>query len=241
MGRLLKLEFRKNIKSIFLYIGFLGIFAYLITGLLGEMYTNMSGKEALFVIGSCVFTAHLILQSAYTYLVVRDFEAGTIKEYMFVGYSRTEIFSVKYLTLLIESSIALILSSGGIFLWKTLQNGYGAQWNGKEAIFIIKLVVGSIVASAFLSMLSMLCVVIVNNALAVGLAFLLPGILDTVASIAIVKLEAPLWLSVRYLVNCFYSSELKVKDYGIALAAMLIAGVVVGALGMLLFKKKEYR
>lgn len=50
-----------------------------------------------------------------------------------------------------------------------------------------------------------------------------------------------MWLSVRYLVNCFYSSELKVKDYGIALAAMLIAGVVVGALGMLLFKKKEYR
>lgn len=241
MGKILLLEFRKNVKSLFLYCGVIAAAAYQVIGLIGEMYTELQGKQALFVIGANVFTTHLLLQAVFAFLVVKDFEAGTVKEYIFVGYSRFEIFIAKYLSLFIESSIALLLSTGGVFVWKTVQNGYGTELTGEEVLFFIKIIVGSILACAFFSFFSMLCVVMVNNALAVGLIFLVPGFLDMFGSLAVSKFEAPEWLSIRYLTNCFYNSMLEGKDGGIALIVTLLVGFTVGYISLWIFQKKEYR
>lgn len=241
MRKILLLEFRKNVKSLFLYCSVIAAAVYQVIGLIGEMYTKLSGKQALLVIGANIFTTHLLLQAVLVFLLVKDFEAGIVKEYIYAGYSRFEIFIAKYLFLFIASSIALLLSTGGVFVWKTVQNGYGTELTGGEVLFLIKIITGSIIACAFFSIFSMFCVIMVNNALAVGLTFLIQGVGDIFASIVISNLKAPEWFSIRYLTKCFYNSMLEGKDYGKVLIVTLLAGFIVGYISLWIFRKKEYR
>lgn len=241
MGKILLLEFRRNLQSLFLYVALFAAGIFQFVGLLKDEYTGLLGRQALAVIGANVFTTHLLLQAVLAFLVVKDFEAGTVKEYIFAGYSKKEIFAAKYLVVFIESSIAILLSTGLGFLWKTVQNGYGTKMVGEDALFLIKIFVGTVFVCAMFSALSLLLVVLIRNSLAVGGIFIAPGLLDLFASLAALKLNAPDWVSIRYLSNCFYSSVITGKSYGFALGAIIIIGIVFGMIGFVVFRKVEYR
>lgn len=241
MGKILLLEFRRDMQSLFLYVAFLAAGIFQFVGLMNDEYAGMLGKQALGVIGANVFTTHLLLQAILAFLVVKDFEAGTVKEYIFAGYSKEKIFVAKYLVVFIESSIAILLCTGMGFLWKTLQNGYGMNLVGEEMLFLIRIFVGSVFVCAMFSALSLLLVVLIRNALVVGGIFIVPSLLDLFASIAVLKLDAPTWVSIRYLSNFFYSSATTGKTYGIALGYVVIIGIIFGMTGFMIFRRIEYR
>lgn len=241
MRRLLSIEFRKNRKSVFLYLAVAVSLLFQFVGLLGEEYTGLAGRYVIPVIGTNLFTTHLLLEAILSYLIVKDFEAGIIKEYLFVGYTRKEIFIVKSLYLFIESSVIMFFITSGMLLWKILKNGYGAKITGSEVAFLVKMMAGNVAACFFLCAIAVLCVIVTGNALAMVLYFLLVGSWDMAALFLKEKLGVSPWISVRYLVSCFYDGALTAKEYFCSVVILLAGGLLFYMIGLAIFKRREYR
>lgn len=128
-----------------------------------------------------------------------------------------------------------------MLLWKTFKNGYGVSISGNEVLFLLRVAVGNVVACILLCTVAMLCVIVVSNVLALGLYFLLVSIWDMVALFFIAKFEMPRWISVRYLVSCFYDGSLALKEYFTSIAVLLVGGVFCYMVAFTIFQRREYR
>ena len=241
MKRLFLLEFRKNRRNIFLYLAAMVAILYQGIGLLGSDFAMLTGSEALGVVRTNLFTTYLLSGAVLSYIIVKDFEVGLIKEYFFMGYTRKEIYTIKYLYLLCKGNVIINLTVFGMVLWKSMQNQYGLKISATEFVFWLKIAAGNLVACFLFFAILLLCVVIIGNVLSLVLYFVGISFLDIIALFLTEKYAMPKWISIRYLAGCFYNRSMPWAEFAAMLVLMLGMGGIFLWVGELVFRGKEYR
>ncbi|MDE6875406.1 MAG: ABC transporter permease [Lachnospiraceae bacterium] len=241
MKKLIRLEFRKNKKCIFLYLAGAAAVLYQGIGLFWEHFSELGGGGAFRIIGRNLFTTYLLFGAILSYVIVKDFEVGIIKEYFFVGYTREEIYWVKYIYLLCTGSIIINLTVAGMVLCKSIVNGYGEGFSGEEIVFWGKVLLGNMSACFLFFAVALLCAVAVGNVLALVLYFMGISFWDMIALFFVGRYHAPEWISVRNLVSRVYDREMMWSEFAGMITVQFGTGVLVLLLGQGIFRRKEYR
>lgn len=210
-------------------------------GLLGEYFSGLGGGGVFRIIGGNLFTTYLLFGAILSYIVVKDFEVGIIKEYFFVGFTRREIYLVKYIYLLCTGSIIINLTVAGMVLWKSITNGYGEGFSGEEILFWGKVVFGNMSACFLFFAIALACAAAVGNVFALVLYFVGISFWDMIALFLVGKYHAPEWISVRKLISRVYDREMPWGEFSVMITVQFGIGFFVLMLGQEIFRRKEYR
>ena len=247
MNNLIKFELRKLFRMKSFYICLLiSVFFEVLSVVLSAVLNGVADmpKETIMAfdsVSSAVANGQLeILLAVFVSLFVcSDYTEGTIKNVISHGFSRGQVYFVKYIVLIFAGWIFTLLAMGLSFGLTAILEGVGSP----AAHFVPVLLIDLLLVVAYVTLFQFFAVLFRKNGGAITLGIVFPLCLSIVVmAVPLILRKKEMDLSMVQIGQCFAKlSEnlVDTKTMGLAALVGVIYIVLFGILGFLVIRKRE--